>query len=164
MSKEAKSMNSIGLRTLTAALALTFVAACAGDGTGPDGQGNGNGGGQPPPPSGNGAVTLSGEVQPIFSNNCAFSGCHGGTSPQLGQNLSEGQAFASIVGVPSVQVPSMNRVTAGDPDMSYLVHKIQGTQASVGGSGERMPLGFGALPQSEIDIIRTWITEGAANN
>jgi hypothetical protein len=154
-------MTSRALRIFTSAPALIVVVACAGEGTGLDEQGNPNGGGSPPLPA---AVTLSGDVQPIFTDNCASSGCHAGAQPQRGQNLSEGQAFPNIVGVPSTELPSMNRVTPGDPEMSYLVHKIEGTQATVGGSGQRMPLGTGALPQSEIDIIRAWITDGAKDN
>jgi hypothetical protein len=56
------------------------------------------------------------------------------------------------------------RVKAGDPDSSYLVHKIQGTQGTVGGSGGQMPLGRSPLSQDNIDIIRDWIAAGALNN
>ena len=79
-------------------------------------------------------------------------------------NLSEGQTYANIVNVASSQQPSMDRIEPGDPDNSYLVNKIQGTQADVGGSGVRMPFGGGALSQSTIDLIREWVNEGAANN
>jgi len=50
------------------------------------------------------------------------------------------------------------------PDSSYLVHKIQGTQATVGGSGERMPLIGGILTEQEIASIRAWIAAGARDN
>ena len=66
--------------------------------------------------------------------------------------------------VASTELPTMDRIEPGDPDNSYLVHKIQGTQASVGGTGERMPLGRPALTQEQIDIIRAWIADGAMNN
>jgi len=56
------------------------------------------------------------------------------------------------------------RVKAGDPDSSYLVHKIQGTQGTVGGSGGRMPLGRSPLSQDNINTIRDWISAGALNN
>ena len=102
-------------------------------------------------------------MQPILSANCALSGCHAGTSPQQGMNLSSGQTFSNTVNVPSNQ-SSLDRIEPGQPDQSYLVHKIQGTQATVGGSGGQMPLGGGPLSQSDIDKIRAWITAGAANN
>jgi hypothetical protein len=78
-------------------------------------------------------------------------------------NLSSGQAYASIVNVPSSE-SSLLRVRPSEPDSSYLVHKIQGTQGSVGGSGGRMPLGGAALTQAQIDVIRQWIADGAADN
>jgi hypothetical protein len=156
---EVKSLKLRVLRDLSGILAWGVVA-CAGDGTGLDDLGNPIGEGPPPAVE----VTLSGHVQPIFTESCALSDCHAGAQAPQGQNLSEGQAFANIVNVASGELPSMNRVTPGDPETSYLVHKIQGTQATVGGSGGRMPLGTGALPQSEIDVIRAWIADGAKNN
>jgi len=119
--------------------------------------------------SGTAAITiatpsLSQHVQPILSANCALSGCHAGASPAMGQNLSSGQTFSNTVNVASGELPTMDRVEPGDPDQSYLVHKIQGTQASVGGSGSRMPLGGSPLSQDQIDTIRAWIKTGAANN
>jgi hypothetical protein len=58
----------------------------------------------------------------------------------------------------------MKRVQPFQPDSSYLVHKIQGDQAGVGGQGGRMPLGMAPLAQQQIDLIRAWITAGAKNN
>ena len=115
------------------------------------------------PPSPEPTATLSGDVQPIFSSNCAFSGCHAGSNPELGLDLSPGQTFGNLVDVPSVQAP-LARVRPLLPDSSYLVHKIQGTQASVGGSGERTPLTGGALTADEIAVIRDWIEAGALDN
>ena len=110
-------------------------------------------------------VTLSSHVQPIFSVSCALSGCHAGANPAEMQNLSAGQALSNIVNVVSVQAnPAMNRVTPGDPAQSYLVHKIEGTQGSVGGSGSRMPLTGSPLSANQIAIIRSWITKGALDN
>jgi len=128
-----------------------LVAACAGDGTGP---GDNTGG----------ALTFAADVQPIFTNNCALSGCHAGTSPQQGMNLAAGQAYQNIVSVQSMEVPSLFRVAPGQPDSSYLVHKIQGTQVSVGGGGLRMPANGAFLSQAQIDTIRAWISDGAKNN
>jgi hypothetical protein len=141
--------------TITLSLLLT---ACPGDGTGLDENGN------PMEPAPEEGVTLSGDVQPIFTANCAFSDCHAGSNPVLGQNLSTGQAYGSIVGVTSQEVPTLKRVLPFFPDSSYLVHKIQGTQSSVGGLGGRMPLGGAALTDEEIATIRAWITAGAPNN
>jgi len=147
-------MRSMSAAVVRGGLAFAFVLlACAGDGTTDPGNGPGNA-----------TATFAGDVQPIFTANCAFSGCHGGGSPAQGMNLSAGQAYQSIVGVPSVELPSMDRIEPGQPDQSYLVNKIQGTQASVGGSGQRMPLGMSPLSQDDIDTIRSWVEAGAINN
>ncbi len=144
------------VRSADVILALAAAAAgiaCAGEGIGMMPQ---NGGPGPP--------TLSGDVQPIFSGVCAVPGCHAGTTPQQALNLSDGLAHSNIVNVPANQLVGMMRVRPGQPDQSYLVHKIQGTQASVGGTGNRMPLGGTPLTQAQIDTIRDWIAAGAPNN
>lgn len=76
-------------------------------------------------------------------------------------NLSSANdSFNALVNVASIQVGSLNRVTPGDPDNSYLIHKLEGTQAS----GGRMPQGGPFLSQASIDMVRQWITDGALNN
>lgn len=142
-------------------LLLVLASACVGDGTGLTENGDPIG---TMPPSGPPLVaTLSQDVQPIFTANCALSGCHAGANPQLAQNLSTGRTFQSVVNVLSVQ-SSLLRVKPSEPDSSYLVHKVQGTHLSVGGSGGRMPLIGGPLSQTEIDLIRAWIADGAQDN
>jgi hypothetical protein len=136
------------------------VLACAGNGMGLDANGHPLGAGSACPD----AVCFARDVQPIFTDNCALSGCHAGTSPQQGQNLSQGLAYQSIVNVPANERAGMMRVQPFVPDSSYLVHKIQGTQAGVGGSGGQMPLGGAPLSQSQVDVIRAWIAAGAKNN
>lgn len=106
------------------------------------------------------AATLSQLQADVFTPSCAFSGCHGGASPAQGMNLSDGETFANVVGVPANEVPSLNRVEPGDPDASYLVRKIDGT-ASVGG---RMPLGRPPLSNAQIQAVRDWVAAGAEDN
>jgi len=95
----------------------------------------------------------------VFDTGC--SGCHSGpTSGSLpsGMDLSSANAsFAALVGVPSLQEPALNRVTAFDPDSSYLVQKLEGTAST----GQQMPAGRPPLDQQVIDDIRLWITNGA---
>ncbi len=153
-------MNPIGLNAV-AIIAFSAGLACAGDGPGTT---------DPPPrnndslPVGTPFAGFSSEVQPIFTAQCALSGCHAGPSPGGDMNLEQGQAYGNIVNVVSSSVPTLKRVLPGFPDSSFLVHKIQGTQASVGGSGQRMPLTNCCLSQDQIDLIRSWITVGARNN
>lgn len=111
-----------------------------------------------------GEVSFSQQLQPIFTDRCAFGGCHATVSPAAGQSLAEGLAYARTVNVPSEELPSMDRVEPGDPDRSYLVHKVQGTHLDVGGSGLRMPRGQEPLSQDQINLIRAWIEQGARNN
>jgi hypothetical protein len=56
-----------------------------------------------------------------------------------------------------VEVPSLQRVTPGNPDASYLIQKIEGTAAV----GARMPLNGPPLPADAIAVIRQWIVDGA---
>ena len=90
----------MGFLRLRVAIGLFLLAsvACAGDGTGLDQDDGGD------------EVTLSRDVQPIFTGNCAFSGCHAGSNPEQGMNLGAGQAFSSVVNVAARELPSMNRV------------------------------------------------------
>jgi hypothetical protein len=106
----------------------------------------------------NTAPTL-GQVQEVFTANCAFGGCHGGGTPREGMSLVAGQAYADIVNVPSNQVPSLDRIEPGDPDASYLIDKIEGT-----GLLQRMPAGGDPLPPATIQLIRDWVSAGAPNN
>ena len=138
--------------SVVAGLAVLTGVACAGDGTGLE------------PVSGVDQVTLSGDVQPIFTSTCALSGCHAGSNPEEGLNLSAGQTFANVVNVPSRQLPRMNRVAPGRPDSSYLVLKLRGVHLEVGGRGSQMPLGGMPLSMNELSTIGLWILNGALNN
>lgn len=107
-------------------------------------------------------VTLTQIQNEVFTPIC--SACHTGpTSNALpsGMNLSSAaDSFAALVGVASIQVPALNRVEPGNPDDSYLIRKLEGTQSV----GDRMPQGGPFLDQETIDTIRQWITDGAPNN
>lgn len=109
---------------------------------------------------------LDAGAQFIFDRNCAFSGCHGSSDPVVGDeatvtlNLSAGMAYASLVNVPSEEVPSMMRVVPGDPDASYFWHKVNNTHLEVGGIGTRMPPEL-LLAESDRTILEAWILAGA---
>ena len=51
-------------------------------------------------------------------------------------------------------------MNAGNPDISYLIQKLEGT---VAGSSQ-MPLGAAPLSQTDIDVIRLWVTNGAVDD
>ncbi len=108
-------------------------------------------------------VSFADDVQPIFTLSCAVAGCHTGANPPEGMNLSVGMAYDMIVNVASNQ-SDLDRIEPNSSAFSYLVHKIDGTQASVGGSGARMPFGQPQLSEMIRDIIRVWADEGAMDN
>lgn len=151
-------MKPIGLSAVAIVVLSAAGLACAGDGLGTtEPEDNDD-----PRPVGTPTASFR-EVQPIFTQSCALSRCHSGVSPAGDMNLVEGLAYANIVDITS-SVPSLKRVRPGLPDSSFLVHKIQGTQASVGGAGLRMPAANCCLSQDQIDLIRSWIAKGALNN
>ncbi len=131
-----------------------LTGGCAGSGEGLDANGRpiGEGGGGPPPGPGSEFDQIQ---DSIFTPLCTV--CHVGAAAALGLRLDETVSYAMLVGVPSVEVPTLLRVAPGDPDASYLVQKIEGRAAV----GERMPLGGPPLPQASIDLVRQWIAQGA---
>ena len=117
--------------------------------------------------TGGGMTDLShdADIQPIWNAHCTTA-CHepGGAWVTF-VDLSDG-AYDRIVGQPAVTVPSINFIEPGDPDASYIWHKIQGTQAMVdGGNGDGMPYPSSNPPtmlsQEEFDTIEEWILGGA---
>lgn len=64
-----------------------------------------------------------------------------------------------LVGIASSQQAGIMRVAPNDPNNSYLIQKLEGTAAT----GGVMPPGA-ALPQTTIDIVRQWITDGAIDD
>jgi hypothetical protein len=94
----------------------------------------------------------------------ACTNCHTnvGRTPAANLNLLRDVAYDQLVNRPSVQRPSVNRVTPGDPDNSYLVHKVEGGGGIV---GQRMPFNGGPyLSDGQILILRRWIELGAQRN
>ena len=85
--------------------------------------------------------------------------CHG-TVLNAGLDLRAATGFANLVNTPNTQT-ALLRVAPGDPEASYLIHKIDGR---AGIAGSRMPQVPPFLSADEIDVIRTWITNGANNN
>jgi len=130
-----------------------LLAGCSGSGAGLDENG------RPLDESGGGETPLTADFaslqQHIFTPLC--TGCHAGAGAPLGLRLTEDVAYASIVNAPSVEVPSLQRVTPGNPDASYLLQKVSGTAAV----GDRMPLGGPPLSSDLIAALRQWIADGA---
>lgn len=129
------------------------IAACAGNGEGLDANG------RPLTPGGTGSVPLSADFDSIQANifTPICSVCHiGGGAPE-GLRLDAADSFNLLVGVPSTEVPSLDRVKPGNPNNSYIIQKLEGHAAV----GAQMPLGGPYLSTTTIGFIRQWITDGA---
>jgi len=126
---------------------MLFIVACD-MGTQPKNEGNLN----------QDSLSFSQNIQPIFSNNCAFSGCHGTSGAQQGMVLASGHAYSNIVNVYSTEDPNYKRVQPGSADSSFLYLKITNPPL-----GNKMPQG-GSLTSGEISAIQKWIDQGALNN
>ena len=90
----------------------------------------------------------------IFDTRCTQ--CHG-LFARGGLDLRPGIAHGQLVNVSSSQ-STVTRVVPGDPEASYLVHKLDG-RASIAGS--RMPQGGSFLTTTEMELVRGWIRAGA---
>lgn len=108
-------------------------------------------------------VSFNADLQPIIDKRCVF--CHVTGAESGGLNLGRSLARRNLVSVPSTE-SSLMRVEPGNPDKSYIIHKLKGTQATVGGIGGRMPLSDApiSLSESEIQLFVQWIHEGALDN
>ena len=105
--------------------------------------------------------TFSSISAQVFDRICV--NCHnaGGAQFAGGLRLDTGQAYIQLVNTPSTGRPAAVRVIPGNADDSYLIHKLEG-RSDIAGSP--MPLNASRLPQADIDMIRTWIAQGAQNN
>jgi hypothetical protein len=96
------------------------------------------------------SVSFSNDVLPVFqSNGCTR--CHGGTN-----NLFVDSYQHLMLGT-SLHGPV---VTSGNGEGSVIIKKLRGTA----GFGSQMPFGGQPLPDSTINKISLWITQGALNN
>jgi hypothetical protein len=129
-----------------------LLAGCAGSGEGLDENGRPVGEGS----SGSLEPTIESIQDHVFTPRCAT--CHQGQHIS-GLELEDAQrSYDELVGVPSSEVPTLDRVEPGEPDMSYLINKLEGTPPAT----TRMPLNQPPLSQETINVIRQWIAEGAA--
>jgi hypothetical protein len=140
-------------RSRRARLVLAFacsmaLAACGGGGGGGYGS------------SSSGSVMLAPTLASIQANvfTPICTACHTGASAPQGLRLDAGTSCANLINAHSPQDSSLIRVVPGNPNASFIIQKLEGTQTV----GARMPFGGPYLPQSTIDVIRQWIATGAA--
>lgn len=107
------------------------------------------------------AVSFARDIAPVLKDRCAT--CHLSGEEAGGMALHPAAAYASIVGVPSLE-SKLLRIKPGLPDESYLLLKLEGRHLDAGGSGQRMPFEQAPLQEEILQRIRDWITAGAAEN
>jgi len=95
----------------------------------------------------------------VFATGCAP--CHVGGAALGGLDLSIRDDLMATLMLPSMQLSTMPLVTSGDPENSYLWHKINGTHADVGGSGELMPPAGHGLSPEHLELVRAWLMEAS---
>jgi hypothetical protein len=111
--------------------------------------------------------TFSSIQQEIFSSGDssgrpACTNCHNAVGSRFnGLDLSPAVSYSNLVNVASRAKAGAVRVIPGDPENSYLIHKLEGRSTI---AGVRMPLGGPYLEIGQIQVIERWIEIGAPNN
>ena len=109
------------------------------------------------------APTLANIQATIFSASCTDLACHSSLVQAGNLVLEAGKAHDQLVGVsavnPAAQQAGLLRVKPGDPSNSFLVIKLTGPTVV---QGSPMPLGKPPLTAAQVQLIRDWITQGAA--
>jgi hypothetical protein len=109
------------------------------------------------------------DVAPLLTTSCSTRSCHGGMRPPLLGAHDDPQTLrASLLGIASEERPAHAYVSAGHPDDSYLMEKIDGhlpANACVDHDcGDQMPLDNPPLSPEAREAIRAWIEQGASDN
>jgi len=104
----------------------------------------------------------------VFNESCALGACHDSQSQAGSLLLEPGASYTNLINVvpenTAAAAAGWSRVTmldpnTGDPDTSFLFHKLTGDLGP--GFGDPMPLSGPGLAADLIDIIELWIQGGA---
>jgi hypothetical protein len=96
-------------------------------------------------------VSFSQHVQPLFQSRCAFTGCHAGSYPSAGLDLSS-PAYNNLMN----HQPRL--VIAGASSNSLLIERLDGRIAP------QMPFNATPINANQLAGMKKWIDEGAQNN
>ncbi|MDP3684982.1 MAG: c-type cytochrome domain-containing protein, partial [Ignavibacteria bacterium] len=107
----------------------------------------------------NSAATFSTIQKEVFNVSCALSGCHSGTDAAAGMDLSADKAFNNLVNVSSTSNTNFVRVQPGNSANSFIIKRLRNTGES---SGIMPP--SGKLSENTIQLVETWINNGAKND
>jgi hypothetical protein len=98
--------------------------------------------------------------QHVFTPSCATAMCHAGPEPEVGLNLSAGEAYANLVNKGASTVAGWTRVTPGALTTSYLAVSLGRVEGPPPRDGY-MPLGADPLCLEKLELIERWILAGA---
>lgn len=90
------------------------------------------------------AISFTNDIQPIFTSSC--NTCHPALVPSL--DFTPGNSYNSIT--------NDSYIIANNLDASVLYQRLLGNPSIMPPSG--------SLPASEINLIKSWIEQGALNN
>jgi hypothetical protein len=109
-------------------------------------------------------------VQTSVFSGCSTStggGCHAAAPFGANLDLSNGNAWVSLVHAPSSSSQGKFRVEPGDLERSFLWQKLQNNLAGDGSEGVPMPRDrndhWAPLADAQLAAVRCWISEGASN-
>lgn len=109
-------------------------------------------------------VSFSRDIQPVFDMHCIRCHVTGGFANNSGipLRLIQGVSYGLLVNRTSVQNSNWTLVEPEQPDVSLLYLKISQTSPPI---GRQMPWDKGTVvTPEEMELVRTWIAEGARNN
>jgi len=112
--------------------------------------------------------TLSDLNAKYFQLSCVFGGCHEAASSEGGLDMETAGLRNRLVNIAAHDDKAgprgKVRVIANDPDKSFFIQKLEGTQAR--DEGSTMPDGTDEPidPSCRIKMIRQWISDGALDN
>jgi hypothetical protein len=96
-------------------------------------------------------VSFSQHVQPLFQSRCAFTGCHAGSNPAGGLDLTSPAYNALMNHQPRL-------VISGSSNSSLLIEKLDGRIP------HQMPYDTQSINSNQLSGMKKWIDEGAQNN
>lgn len=106
--------------------------------------------------SGSHTILTYNRIQQQLFNRCTQ--CHGGSNDiAAGLNLTEGNSYANLVGVSAKNADKM-RVVAGNSDESFILQVLTKNNLSFDHSAST------SATDGDIELIKTWINEGAKND
>jgi hypothetical protein len=96
------------------------------------------------------SVSFSNDIIPIFTTNCAMSGCHEGSSPGGNLNLSAVSAYSQL------SKKGSGYINVSNPTYSVLYSSL------VSGSPPMPP--SGSISSCDLQLIKNWMSQGGKNN